>query len=217
LETVCAAAAEVMAVDGYGVSLVTAPGIRELACASDPVGALVEDMQMACGQGPCTEAYAGLAPVLVPDLESAAGRWPGFVPAVAARGVRAVFAFPLQVAGVRIGTVDFYRRRPGALPDARVADAEAFAAVAAGVAFRSPPAPVRLADLAGAEPPHGFPPVVHQAAGMLAAQLDLQVADALLRLRAYAFVHDEPLSRLARQVLERRLTLESDDEPGAPR
>jgi hypothetical protein len=52
---------------------------------------------------------------------------------------------------------------------------------------------------------------------MLAAQLDLQVADALLRLRAYAFVHDEPLSRLARQVLERRLTLESDDEPGAPR
>ncbi|GAA2157788.1 GAF and ANTAR domain-containing protein [Actinomadura napierensis] len=214
LETVCGAGAEVMGADGYGVTLVAAPGVRELHCASDPLGVLVEEVQLACGQGPCTDAYAGLVPVLIADLETAAGRWPGFAPVVAGRGARAVFAFALQVAGVRLGVVDFYRRRAGPLTEDQVADGVAFAAVAAGVAFRSHPAPGALPAAVGGEPPYGFPPVVHQAAGMLAAQLGLEVGEALLRLRAHAFLQDEPLSDLARQILGRRLTLDSDQEPG---
>ncbi|MFC4912010.1 GAF and ANTAR domain-containing protein [Actinomadura gamaensis] len=215
LETVGAATAAAVDADGYGVTLVTAPGMRSLASASDPDGAWVEEAQLACGQGPCTDAYARLAPVLVPDLDAAADRWPGYISLVAGRGVRAMFAFPLEMGGLRIGAMDVFRRRTGGLTEDQRADAQAFAGVAAGVAFRLHPAPATLADALGDAPPHGFPAVVHQAAGMVAARLDMNVTDALARLRAYAFLHDTALTRVARQVLGRRLDLDRDPGPGS--
>ena len=47
--------------------------------------------------------------------------------------------------------------------------------------------------------------VVHQAAGMVAAQLDVSVGQALVRLRAYAFANDRSLTEVARDVVERTL------------
>ena len=41
--------------------------------------------------------------------------------------------------------------------------------------------------------------------GMVAAQLDVSVGDALVRLRAYAFANDRPLADIARDVVARRL------------
>jgi len=35
---------------------------------------------------------------------------------------------------------------------------------------------------------------------------------AYLRLRAYAFAHDKPLTEVAREVIERRLRFDPDDE-----
>ncbi|MFI6515371.1 GAF and ANTAR domain-containing protein [Spirillospora sp. NPDC050679] len=217
LEVVLSAAAGAVEADGYGATLLTGPGLRELAAASGSIGTLVEEVQLASGEGPCTDAYSGLAPVLVPDLRAAADRWPGFAAAVAPAGVAAVFAFPLQVAGIGIGAIDFYRCRPGSLTGAQLTDAGAFAEVAAQIIFRAHPALRGLPGLGGGEPPHGFPPVVHQAAGVLAAQLAMPVADALLRLRAYAYLHDEPVTGVAGRVVERRLTLESDPDPDLDR
>ena len=47
--------------------------------------------------------------------------------------------------------------------------------------------------------------IVHQAAGMVAAQLDFSVGQALVRLRAYAFANDRSLSEVAKDVVERTL------------
>ncbi len=47
--------------------------------------------------------------------------------------------------------------------------------------------------------------VVHQAAGMVAAQLGVSVRDALVRLRAHAFGNDRSLTDVARDVVDRRL------------
>ncbi|MGI5171261.1 ANTAR domain-containing protein [Spirillospora sp. CA-253888] len=212
LQVVLSAAAGAVGADGYGATLVTGPGLRELATASDSIGTLMEEVQLASGEGPCTDAYDGLAPVLVPDLHAARSRWPGFVAAVAPTGVAAVFAFPLQVAGIGVGAVDFYRCCPGPLSGAQLIDAGAFADVAAQIAFRAHPVPRASTELDDGEPQRGFPPVVHQAAGVLAAQLEMPVADALLRLRAYAYLHDEPVTGVAGQVVERRLTLEPDPD-----
>ena len=49
--------------------------------------------------------------------------------------------------------------------------------------------------------------VVHQAAGMVAAQLDVSVRQALVRLRAYAFGNDRPLTEVAKDVVDRTLGL----------
>ncbi len=47
--------------------------------------------------------------------------------------------------------------------------------------------------------------VVHQATGMIAAQLDVGVAQALISLRAYAFGNERSLSEVATDVVERRV------------
>ena len=50
-----------------------------------------------------------------------------------------------------------------------------------------------------------FRAVVHQATGVVKAQLNISIGDALVRLRAYAFAEDRAIEDVARDVMERRL------------
>ncbi len=59
----------------------------------------------------------------------------------------------------------------------------------------------------------GLRRVVHQAAGMLAVQLDISVADALLTIRAHAFSTATPIDRVGRAIVNRELRL--GDESGS--
>lgn len=54
--------------------------------------------------------------------------------------------------------------------------------------------------------------VVHQASGMVAAQLDIGVGEALVRLRAYAFSHDRLVADVARDVVGHRLRFPPPDD-----
>ena len=47
--------------------------------------------------------------------------------------------------------------------------------------------------------------VVHQAAGMVAAQLEVALEEALVMLRARAYTQGRPVSDVAHEVVERRL------------
>ena len=51
---------------------------------------------------------------------------------------------------------------------------------------------------------------VYQATGMIMGQLGVDSAEALVRLRAYAFAHDRSPSEVAWDVVERRLALDAD-------
>jgi hypothetical protein len=53
-------------------------------------------------------------------------------------------------------------------------------------------------------------PEVHQAAGMVVVQLDVDIAEAEARLRAYAIAVHRPLRDVARDIVAHRLRL---DEP----
>jgi AmiR/NasT family two-component response regulator len=48
---------------------------------------------------------------------------------------------------------------------------------------------------------------VHNAAGMVSVQQGISVTDALIRLRAYAFTRDRPLTEVAQDVVDRKLRL----------
>ena len=125
-------------------------------------------------------------------------------PAVEA-GVRAVFGFPLQVGAVRLGALNLYRDRLGPLSDDQHADALVMASIAAQAVLmlqaNAPPGSLAAELEAGAD----LHLSVHQAAGMVAAQLDVSVGQALIHLRAYAFGNDRPLSEVAEDVVARRL------------
>jgi ANTAR domain len=58
---------------------------------------------------------------------------------------------------------------------------------------------------------------IDQATGMLTMQLGVQVAEAFVRLRAYAYTHDRRLADVARDIVARRLRLHDDPgRDGAP-
>ncbi len=91
--------------------------------ATDDTSRVIEDLQFRLGEGPCVDAAASGEPVMVPDLAASAGeladRWPAFLSEVAETEARALFAFPIRVAGVPLGILDLYRRTPGDLAPAR--------------------------------------------------------------------------------------------------
>lgn len=93
----------------------------------------------------------------------------------------------------------------GSLSDDQHANALVMAEVAvqAILAIQTGAPPDKLAPAleAGAD----FHYVVHQAAGMVAAQLEVSVGQALVRLRAYAFGNDHPLTEVAKNVVDKKL------------
>lgn len=195
---------------GAGIMLMSGDVPRGSVCTTNDVSALVEELQYELGEGPCVDAYHLDRPVLEPDLvDPVTPRWLAFAGPAIDAGVRAIFGFPLHVGSVRLGALNLYADRPRSLNDEQHADALVMADVAAEVVLmlqaNAPPGQLAAELEAGAN----FQYVVHQAAGMVAAQLDIGVAQALIRLRAYAYGHDRPLTSVAEDVVGRRLRFDA--------
>ena len=109
----------------------TDDGLRAVAAASDPAAAALEEIPFALGEGPSLEAFSSRRPVLEPDLDaSSTWRWPGYRAAAQQVGVRAVFAFPLQIGAARMGVLGVHRRSAGDLSPDTVLQSLTFAEVA---------------------------------------------------------------------------------------
>jgi hypothetical protein len=206
----CQVCAEVTAMSGAGIMLMAADVPQGSLCTSNDMSDLIEQLQYSLGEGPCVDAYNQDWPVLEPDLvHPETPRWLAFAPAAVAGGVRAVFGFPLQVGSVRLGALNLCREQAGSLSDEQHADALVMADIAAQAVLvmqGNQPSGELAAELgAGAD----FHYVVHQASGMVAAQLEVSVREALVRLRAYAFGNDRSLTDVAKAVVDR--TLRFDD------
>jgi GAF domain-containing protein len=198
---------------GAGIMLMSGDVPRGSVCTTNQVSDVIEQLQYGLGEGPCVDAYKQDRPVLEPDLaEPATPRWLAFAAPAVEAGVRAIFGFPLQVGAVRLGALNLYRDRPGPLTDEQHADALVMADVAAQALLvlqaNAPPGKLAAELEAGAD----FQYVVHQASGMVAAQLEVSVGQALIRLRAYAFGNDRPLTKVAQDVVARKLRF--DDRNG---
>jgi hypothetical protein len=114
-----------------------------------------------------------------------------------------VFAFPLSVGSMDVGAVDLYLSKPGSLQKTEVQDASSLADVAAWQVLR------RILDehdeLDDGTSLSFARREIHQATGMVLAQLNVSVEDAELYLRAHAFSTGRSVSEVANDVVERRL------------
>ncbi|BBY44117.1 GAF and ANTAR domain-containing protein [Mycolicibacterium celeriflavum] len=215
-DRICDACVELFGVDAAAISLVF-DGVNSgtLGSSGDSARRL-DELQFILGEGPCLDSVTGRAPVLVHDLDDRdERRWPVYGPAMVDLEVRAVFAMPVVVAGEYVGALDLFRTQPGAIDRDGLAGA-AIAAEMAGVplldlldtdlraAVDEPDsnAWAELHTLARAE--------VSQATGMLVAQLGVEPAEALVRLRAHAYSTGRSATDVARDILDRGLRLESD-------
>lgn len=209
-EQVCRACVVGLDVDGAAISLLTASSARETLCATDATAQLLEDLQFSLGEGACVEAALTGRPVLVADLQhsSQASRWPIFAGAVVEQSqVGALFAVPLQWGTINLGVLDLYRKAPGSLSEAQLRDAISAADIATlmFLGLRTDPGDDAWLD----HLMHGRAEI-HQATGMVLAQLGISAQDALARMRAYAFVEQRLLSDVAHDVVTRRLRFTRD-------
>lgn len=175
-----------------------------------------DELQFTLGEGPCLDSVSGRIPVLVADLaDPDEARWPIYGPALLSHRIRGVFAMPVLVAGEHVGALDLFRAQPGRLAEDHLTGAIVAAELAGArlldvmnddlqAAVNDPEsnAWAELHALSRAE--------VSQATGMLVAQLGVEPAEALLRLRAHAYATGRSSTDVARDILDRRLKLEAD-------
>jgi GAF domain-containing protein len=208
IRRLCSAAVGPLRASGVGVTVMGEGIVRGLVAGSDPHAEQLEELQFTTGEGPCVDAFAHRRPVLIPDLDAAAmARWPGYAPAAHALGVRAVFAFPLQIGASRLGVLDVFRGRAIMLSGTELSLALTFAEMAMSIVMSetlsaTPDGHEMHDDLLGARAE------VFQAQGMLTGQLGLNLADALARMRAHAYLNEMPLADIAADIVAGRLRLE---------
>jgi hypothetical protein len=210
-DQVCVVCAAVPPVTGVGIILSAGGEIRTSLGKSDPVEGVIEEAQFTYGEGPCVDAARHAAPVHEPDLAgSGLTRWPIFAARAIEAGVAAVFALPLQVGSCYLGAMNFYRDQPGPLSHQQIIDVLAVAGlVAHSMIALQAAAPSGALAPALADMP--FRAQVHQATGMVAAQLDVGMAEALVRLRGLAYTEDRPIDEVAGRVLARTLRFDPGD------
>ena len=211
---VCAVACSAVGVDAVAITVPLAAAPHEIVYASGPVAVDVEELQLTLGEGPGMDAGAGNLTLIADlDVERATGRWPVFAPTAVKAGVRAMFALPLRIGGVRLGVMSLYRATAGELDREQLADALMLADTACALLldaeFLRPNATSSPPEQAGTHHPE-----VHQATGMVTAQLQVSAATALVRLRAHAYAHDRRLRDVAADVVARRLRF--DPHTGGP-
>jgi len=206
MQRLCRLAVDEMDLSGCAVVLMSGAESASVVAASGRHARTVPGLQMELGEGPCLDAHARGIPVLLPDLSAEnAGRWPAFAAAALAVGVHAEFSLPLTVGPGGIGTLDLCRDRPGMLSEEHLADALVAADIARDAVLYQQyapgaPGPAELLARDGADRL-----VIHQATGMIAAQLDATIANALARLRADAFASGRSMYDVALDVVERRV------------
>lgn len=204
-EDLCTRFVELLPVTGVSISVIAGTGQSTIG-ASDPVATRVEELQFELGEGPHWEALRTGQPVLVPEIRTGEhSRWPVFAAAVRELEVGALFAFPLIMGAVTIGVVDMYHSAPGTLDVSTVSRALSLAASTAGAASRL------AARSAGQDAPTTGATVpemrreVHQATGMILAQLETTATEAFSRLQAHAFSSGRTIQYVAHEVVMRRL------------
>jgi hypothetical protein len=204
LATLCRGCVALLPMSGAAISLMDPARSESVASAFDGRARAVQDLEFTLGEGPAMDAYAQGRPVLVHDVGDLAVPWPQFSAAATAMGVRAVFALPLQAKLATIGVLVLYRDTPGVLGDGDLSDALEVADLVTQLVLVMQ-SEAATESVAWAIDVADHRAVVHQATGMVAVQIDADVEEALVRLRAHAFSGDRPIREVAEDVVTGQL------------
>ena len=202
LERLCHSAKLQLELAGSAMNLMSAGGADGVVASTDAWSRELAELEFTVGEGPAIEAFTTRRPVLVPDLKaSSQDRWPGYTSAALDAHLAAVFAFPLHIGAVGFGVLELYADEPGSLDPDQTARASTYAQIGTETLLDGDSTTVDghlVPSLASAL---DYRAEIAQAQGMVMVDLDVSLSEALVRLRAHAFTHDEPLISLARRVI----------------
>lgn len=213
-DRLCEACVALFDVDAAAISLVFDGASSGTLGASGAPARVYDELQFTMGEGPCIDSVRHRLPMLAVDLV-AEPRWPAYGPALLAHNIRSVYALPIVVAAEFVGALDLFCGQPGQLAGDALAGAIVAAELAgvtvldlldtdlqAAISDPNSNAWTELNLLSRAE--------VSQATGMLVAQLGVEPAEALVRLRGHAYATGRSATDIALDILDGRLRLDAD-------
>ena len=202
LYTLTTACVALLDVDAAGIVLIDEQGRLVPVAATHDGSEHLERLQVMVREGPCLDAVRAIKAVSSIDLDQDAGRWPKFVDQARAEGFRAAHAEPVALRADVVGALGLFRRQPGSMPaaDERIAHLLATAA-AIGILHRRVHRSVETVN-AQLQQALTSRVVIEQAKGVLAERHALELEAAFGRLRGYARNHGQPLTFVARAVLD---------------
>jgi hypothetical protein len=123
-----------------------------------------------------------------------------------------MYAFPLEVGAIKAGVLDLYRDDPGPLGSKDFADATAVAELVTAILLTVG----RTGRITESLGPWWDQPLstreVHQATGMIVAQLGVSAHEAFVRMQGFAYSNGRMLSEVAQAVVRRQLRFEPESE-----
>jgi hypothetical protein len=216
LTRLCERSLSMLPVDAAAVAVMNRAGHWGIVHATDDCAARLEDTGFTIGEGPGVDAFSSREPVLIGDFNGhISERWPAYAHAAAAAHCLAVFAFPLCVGAIPVGTLTYFAHKPTRLSDSHLGLISSVSSpVAFAVAHYVDATVMPTGHAEGGRGETGntsfLRAEVYQASGMIMAQLGVPIDEALARLRAYAFAHDRPINDVARDVVTRTVRFTPD-------
>lgn len=208
-QRLCRACLEILGAQGAAVTLATTRPENLTIWATDRTSAALESLQDVIGEGPSRDAFDSGRPVVL-HLDGAVPRPYAVFDDMAEdlMGEAVIWALPMRPTGTTIGVLTLYRSSGGLRRTMGEAQLIADAVGAALLEDALTEVPTSLAAWSDRA-------VVHQAIGMVVAQLGVATADALALLRAHAYTSVTTLTVVATAVVSRHLDLA--DTPGDSR
>jgi hypothetical protein len=205
----------VLPADGIGLSAVN-DHFRVPLGASDDEAIAAERLQFTVGEGPCLQALRDRAEVRVSDADMQR-RWPAFYDELTRRTpYRSVASLPLSITPTLAGAIDLYFEHPtGAFTvDLTLAAAIAEEIVTALRATSTPTVP--STHKAGVLLPAWlYSPTASGrlrtwiAAGVIMARLGLNAPNAVARIRAYAYAHQQDITEITDNIIDGTLPVDA--------
>lgn len=209
----CMACRDLAGADGASLSVTYADRNRMTLFATDDLAAALEELQDVLSEGPVHTAVASGQLQVCRVREGGSGPWPHFVESALGRvGAVTVHAVPMRPDSQILGVMTLYQAdhgedRPLTLTEDTLLR---LAAATATALVRDPEAIAAEVE----QGPWQSRARIHQATGMVVAQLGLRPSDAMAVLKAHAYAADTSLEDVASRVLSRTLRFHPPTERG---
>jgi transcriptional regulator with GAF, ATPase, and Fis domain len=203
LSQLTADCARLLDIAAAGLLLADRNGVLHVLAASSEETRQLEILQLQREQGPCLDCFHSRSPIVVESLIREAHRWPQFAEAALNAGFRSVHAIPMRLHDNALGALGLFGTTAGALNDADLRLARAFADVASVALVQGRAAEDQVTVNVQLQRALTSRIILEQAKGILAQVGDLDMNGAFAHLRQYARDHNLRLGDLASAVVYR--------------
>jgi transcriptional regulator with GAF, ATPase, and Fis domain len=198
---------KVVEADHAGLLLADQLGSLQVAASTSADAHAVELEQLKHQEGPCFDAFLTGEEVMIGSTSSAEARerWPAFAVAAAAAGINSVAAVPLRLRQQTLGALNLFRRQEGELSPMDVATARTMADIASIAILQDRAAHDAQAVIEQLQKALDSRVVIEQARGIVAQRNNLDMVAAFAAMRRYSRDHNLRLTRVAADLVSRRL------------